>query len=126
MPPMVRRAIILSILAVQHKKTGAHGVAMIKKIGIGQLKVGMFVHDLCCDWMNHPFMRSRLLISSEAEISRIIDAGIHELYIDTDKGLDATDAPTEQEVKTALEHELLDIAARQTAPVKRVSVAEEI
>jgi HD-GYP domain-containing protein (c-di-GMP phosphodiesterase class II) len=99
---------------------------MIKKIGIAQLKVGMYVHDLCCDWMNHPFLRSRLLISSEAEIRKIADAGIHELYIDPARGLDVKDAPTAEEVKTTLEQELLDIASKQPAPALRVSVAEEM
>ncbi|RZI41851.1 HD-GYP domain-containing protein [Herbaspirillum sp. HC18] len=99
---------------------------MIKKIGVQQLKVGMYVHDLCCDWMNHPFMRSRLMVTSENEIQKIIDAGIHELYIDTDKGMDVADAPTAEQVRASLEKELADIAGRQPAPVARVSLAQEI
>lgn len=99
---------------------------MIKKIGIHQLRVGMFVHDLICHWMDHPFVRNRFLLSSDEEIRKIIDAGIHEVYIDTDKGLDARDAPTAEEVRKTLEKEIIDIASHQPAPIARVSLAEEI
>ncbi|GIZ52920.1 HD-GYP domain-containing protein [Noviherbaspirillum aridicola] len=98
---------------------------MIKKIGIAQLRVGMYVHDFNCDWMEHPFMRNRLLISSDDEIRKVIDAGIRELYIDTDRGLDAN-APTAEEVRTDIERELHRIATQQPAAPVRVSVAEEI
>ncbi|KRB88565.1 HD-GYP domain-containing protein [Noviherbaspirillum sp. Root189] len=99
---------------------------MIKKIGIRQLKVGMYVHDLSCHWMDHPFLRSQLMITSDEEIRKVVDAGIHELYIDTSKGLDVPDAPTAEEAKASLEHEMLDFARRQAAPAIRVSVAEEM
>jgi len=99
---------------------------MIKKIGVRQLKVGMYVHDLSCHWMDHPFVRNRLMITSEEEIRKVIDAGIHELYIDTEKGLDVADAPTVEQTRSALEKELVDIAARQPAAIARVSLAEEI
>ncbi len=99
---------------------------MIKKISVRQLKVGMFVHDLSCHWMDHPFVRNRLMITSDDEIRKVIDAGIHELYIDTEKGLDVPDAPTAEQVQQALETELTDMAARQPALVMRVTLAEEM
>jgi HD-GYP domain-containing protein (c-di-GMP phosphodiesterase class II) len=102
------------------------GAVMLKKILVRQLRPGMYVHDLICNWMDHPFMRNRLLVSSDEEISKIVDAGIHELYIDTAKGLDVQDAPTAEEVKKELEQQIVDIATRTPAPITRVSVAEEI
>jgi HD-GYP domain-containing protein (c-di-GMP phosphodiesterase class II) len=99
---------------------------MIKKIGVRQLKVGMYVHDLSCHWMDHPFVRNRLTITSDDEIRKIVDAGIHELYIDTEKGLDVADAPTAEQAQKALESELVDMAARQSTAVARVSLAEEM
>lgn len=99
---------------------------MIKKIAVSQLKVGMYVHDLSCHWMDHPFLRNRLMISSEAEIRNIIEAGIHELYIDTDLGLDVRDAPTAEQARSELEREIVDIAARRPATVARVSLREEL
>lgn len=99
---------------------------MIKKISVHQLKVGMHVRDLICHWMDHPFMRNRFVISSEDEIRKIIAAGIHEVHIDTDKGLDVKDAPTVEEVKNALEREITDIASGQQTSITRVSLTEEL
>ncbi|MEC4722493.1 HD-GYP domain-containing protein [Noviherbaspirillum sp. CPCC 100848] len=99
---------------------------MIKKIGVRELRVGMFIHDFSCHWMDHPFARSRLMLTSEDEIRKIIDAGIHEVYIDTSKGLDAAHAPTAEEARRDLEKELVAIAGREPAPVIRVSVADEL
>jgi HD-GYP domain-containing protein (c-di-GMP phosphodiesterase class II) len=67
---------------------------MLKKVDSSQLKVGMYIHDLSCDWMTHPFVRNRFKIGSEDEIRKIINAGIHDVVIDSDKGLDVQDAPT--------------------------------
>jgi HD-GYP domain-containing protein (c-di-GMP phosphodiesterase class II) len=80
---------------------------MIKKIAAERLKPGMFIHDLDCGWMAHPFLRSRFTLRSEIEIEKIAGAGIHEVYIDTDKGLDAADAPSEREVALSVEREML-------------------
>ncbi|MBB5019364.1 HD-GYP domain-containing protein (c-di-GMP phosphodiesterase class II) [Chitinivorax tropicus] len=98
---------------------------MIKKIDASQLKVGMYIHDLSCDWMSHPFVRNRFKLSSDTEIEKIIQAGIHDVYIDTDRGLDVSDAPTQNEVETALQQEMLEIVSRADPVIIRVSAAEE-
>lgn len=97
----------------------------IKKISTGQLRVGMFLHDLDCGWMDHPFVRSRFQVTDEAQIQKIIDAGIHDVYIDTARGLDVTDAPTAAEVRANIEQKMIEIATQPTAPIK-VDVASEI
>lgn len=98
---------------------------MLKKITVEQIKPGMYVHDLICDWMSHPFVRNQFPLKTEAEIQKIRDAGIHELYIDTDKGLDVSDAPTMEEVNAQLQAEMLE-AAQEPVPVIQVSVAAEL
>lgn len=99
---------------------------MIKKIRIDQLKVGMYVHDFNCNWLDHPFARNQLLVTSPDEVQKIREARIGDLYIDTDKGLDLAGAPTRDEVQLSLEKEMIAIAARNPAPILRTSVAEEI
>jgi HD-GYP domain-containing protein (c-di-GMP phosphodiesterase class II) len=99
---------------------------MIKRIDIGELKVGMFVHDLNCDWMSHPFLRNRFLLKHEEEIRKIADAGIHQVYIDTGKGMDMEHAPTQHEVRTQLEHEILDMARQHSTPPARVEAHVEL
>jgi HD-GYP domain-containing protein (c-di-GMP phosphodiesterase class II) len=98
---------------------------MLKKIDASQLKVGMYIHDLSCDWMTHPFVRNRFLLSSEAEISKIVEAGIHDVVIDSSLGLDVQDAPTLDEARAATEAEVNIIAAKPMV-VTRVSLAEEM
>jgi HD-GYP domain-containing protein (c-di-GMP phosphodiesterase class II) len=98
---------------------------MLKKVDSSQLKVGMYIHDLSCDWMTHPFIRNRFLISSQEEIRKIISAGIHDVVIDSSKGLDVEDAPTLAEAQAATEREIVEIVAK--APVQtRVSLGEEM
>jgi HD-GYP domain-containing protein (c-di-GMP phosphodiesterase class II) len=99
--------------------------AMLKKIDASQLKLGMYIHDLSCDWMTHPFVRNRFVLSSEAEIGKIRDAGIHDVVIDSERGLDVQDAPTVDEARAQTEAELTIIAARPVA-VTRVSLGEEL
>ncbi|WP_432381018.1 HD-GYP domain-containing protein [Duganella sp. P38] len=98
---------------------------MLKKVDSSQLKVGMYIHDLSCDWMTHPFIRNRFLLSSQDEIRKIINAGIHDVVIDSARGLDIEDAPTLAEAQEATEREIVEIAAK--APVQtRVSLGEEM
>lgn len=98
---------------------------MTKKIDVQQLRPGMYVADLGSDWMAHPFLRSSLMIKDETMIARIIDAGIHEVYIDPTKGLDVADAPSRQEVEHQLEQQMIQVAAEPT-PQRRVSAREEM
>lgn len=98
---------------------------MIKKIPVSSLKTGMYLHDLNVGWMDHPFVRSQFTIANEAEIAKIIDLGVRELYIDTARGLDIGDhAPTAKEVKAEIEAEIRK--AIDEPLLIRVSAAEEM
>ncbi len=99
---------------------------MIKKIKTEQLKVGMYVHDFNCGWLRHPFLTNSAKIRDDKAIEKIIDAGIRELYIDTDKGLDVADAPTEKEVNQEIQAELRKISKPKQIDTRRVSVQEEL
>lgn len=64
---------------------------MIKRIPISALKVGMYIADLNNDWIPHNNNRRRGVVRQEALIEKIAGLGVTELYIDTSKGLDASD-----------------------------------
>lgn len=98
---------------------------MIKCIDVNDLKVGMYIHDLNCDWMSHPFLVNRFKVKDESEIRKIADAGIHEVYIDTRKGMDLPSARSEGEVRKQLESELREIASRERTVTRHVEAAEE-
>lgn len=97
---------------------------MLKKVDSSQLRVGMFIHDLDCGWMEHPFVRNRFVITREDEIRKILSAGIRGVTIDCARGLDVIDAPTIEEAEAATEAEVAAIAAEPVVPL-RVSLAEE-
>ena len=72
---------------------------MIKRIRREQLKPGMYIHDLNCSWVDHPFLLNTLKVEDEATIAKIAEIGISELFIDTSKGLDVPDAQSEEDYK---------------------------
>lgn len=86
---------------------------MIKQIRTDQLKPGMYIHDLNCGWMDHPFLTSAFRVRDQATVDKIFNLGIRELYIDTVKGADVRDAPTQREVNADLERRLQEIARKQ-------------
>ena len=79
---------------------------MIKRIHSDQLKQGMFIHDLNCGWMSHPFARNSFMVEDDLIISKIIASGIHELYIDSQKGLDVEDAQTHDEYHAEMHEQI--------------------
>ena len=83
---------------------------MIKRIRSDQLQLGMFIHDLNCGWMEHPFALNSFKVNDEKTIEKIIASGIRELYIDSNKGLDVADAQTHDEYHAEL-HELITTLA---------------
>ena len=98
---------------------------MIKKIKVEQLKPGVFVHDFNSGWLHHPFLKNQAKIKTEEDVRKIIKYRVHEVYIDTDKGLDIDDAPTQQEVVEEIQTEI----DKLPAPVQResrVSLKQEI
>ena len=97
---------------------------MIKKIQARDLRPGMYIHDLDCGWTEHPFLRNRFLVGDEKQVRRIVSAGIHQLYIDSERGQDVADAPTQAEVESALDRDIAGTAAVRATP-PRASIDEE-
>lgn len=60
---------------------------MIKTIPVTQLRVGMYVHDLNCGWLDHPFARNRFSVDDAAVLRKILETGVTEVTIDTDLGV---------------------------------------
>jgi putative nucleotidyltransferase with HDIG domain len=61
---------------------------MLKEIGVGQVRLGMYVHEFSGAWIEHPFWRSRFTLDDQGDLSKIRDCGLRSLWIDTAKGLD--------------------------------------
>ena len=97
-----------------------------KRVRVEQLKPGMFIHDLCTDWMSHGFLKSRFTVKHAGQIDKIRAAGIRELYIDVGRGLDVEDAPTRAEFERMIETGLHKVIAVPRPLPAKVSIREEM
>lgn len=73
-----------------------------RSISIARLKVGMYLAGVDRSWLHTPFLRHKFLIKEEKEIIALQKAGIAEVVIDTDLGLDPDTPPPSQNTQ---EHE---------------------
>ena len=99
---------------------------MIKKITVAQLKPGVFVHDFNCGWLHHPFLTNHLKIKTEADIAKILQYQIQDVYIDTERGLDVEEAPTQAEVAEELQTEINNLPAAAASANPRVQLKAEL
>ncbi len=98
---------------------------MIKKIGVSDLQVGMFIQDLNCDWMDHPFLRRQFALSNEGQIVKIREAGIREVYIDAARGVDGPGQDA-VEVERELDREMVAFAKAVAPRQRQTSMREEV
>ncbi len=102
----------------------------IKKIPVTDLKLGMVISGYVCDWGGDPAHWGRKTIHQHAEIEKIKNNGIEEVYIDTALGPDVVNAPTLMEVQAAAAEEIKKIALKSPssspAPAKSKSMQDEL
>ncbi len=99
---------------------------MIKRVPTEQLQPGMYIHDLNCGWLSHPFVLNQFKLSSPAEIERIASYGIKEVYIDTELGSDVPGAQTQAEIHEELDRKLAGVASEREKPPPHTAVDEEM
>jgi len=99
---------------------------MLKRIGVEHLRTGMFIQELCGSWMEHPFWRTAFLLTDAADITRIRESGIKEVWIDTHKGLDIPEGKAKEDSDLQVEQELTEVASSAPKPVERASFAQEM
>lgn len=98
----------------------------IKRIPVSQLTTGMYIHDLNCSWMDHPFVTNSFLVKDDKRLREVLALGIRELYIDTRKGRDVQGAMLQTEVDSATAVEMRAIAESAPDMPHPVSLRAEI
>ncbi len=83
---------------------------MLKRISVDDLRPGMFVHELCGSWVDHPFWRRQFLIDGSGDIARLKSSRVRELWIDTARGADLP----QQSLATAVTQEDAERAIDET------------
>jgi HD-GYP domain-containing protein (c-di-GMP phosphodiesterase class II) len=86
----------------------------------------MYIHDLDCSWMEHPFLRHRFLVTDMDEVAKVHAAGIRRVVIDCGRGLDVDDAPTLEEADAQTELELAELAARPLPAPPHTTLGDEL
>lgn len=92
---------------------------MLKCIAVADLRVGMFVHEFCGAWMDHPFWKSKFLLKTDKDLQRIRASSITELWIDTSKGLDVESgvaSVSPEQSAAEVEQQLQVVAASSALP----------
>lgn len=86
---------------------------MLKRIDVNLLKPGMYIHDLNCAWLDHPFLTNSFAVRNVDTVARILGLGIHEVYIDTERGDDVPSGKLLADINADIESRLQEIV-RQT------------
>ena len=95
---------------------------MLKRIQIQHLTLGMYLHEFCGSWMEHPFWRTKFVLKDPKDLARIQATAIHECWIDTSKGLDVasgTSSVSREEVDAKIE---TDFSRLENLPPVQVSL----
>lgn len=104
---------------------------MHKKIRVDQLRLGMHVHELTGAWIDHPFWKSKFVLTDPADLLQLRQSGLNECVIDTSKGVDVDiDSPGEVAPKMAVPAVIKPPPAAPTMPdarpEPRVSLQQEM
>lgn len=102
---------------------------MLKKISVRDVKLGMYLQEVCGSWMEHPFWKKSFKLTSPKELATLMECGIQEIWIDTDKGLDVESSAvgqSEEEAKQNIELKLQQAVTTPTKPRPVFSMQEEL
>ena len=67
---------------------------MLKRVPTDKIVLGMFIHKLEGTWFQHPFWKSRFLITDPGMLETLTNSDVPSVMIDTSRGLDFSDQPS--------------------------------
>lgn len=97
----------------------------IKRVNVDQLRLGMFVHDLNCGWLQHGFLRQQFLLKHDGQIQKMKAQGLGEILIDTSRGDDVAAPAGEQHADSPRLQQVGNSSAGGALAPARVSQREE-
>jgi putative nucleotidyltransferase with HDIG domain len=102
---------------------------MLKRISVADVRLGMFVQELCGSWMEHPFWRTRFVLTDPRDLERLRQSSVRELWIDASQGLDVGDAMAAVTTREQAERVVADTltpVAMTPLPAVAVGLQEEL
>ncbi|MWV14457.1 DUF3391 domain-containing protein [Pseudomonas sp. L-22-4S-12] len=100
---------------------------MLKRIAVSELCLGMYIHEFCGSWMDHPFWKGRFLLDNDRDLLRIHASEIGEVWIDVSRGIDLAPGQRSRTVaEVAAETEARLLAVESKSAPARVDLAQEV
>lgn len=91
---------------------------MLRRLGREDVRLGMYIHSLEGPWFDHPFWRSRFLLTDPADLQAIRDSAVAAVVIDDSKSTQATAADSVQSMRAQFQLEEVARAAAESAQVE--------
>jgi putative nucleotidyltransferase with HDIG domain len=63
----------------------------LKRIPVAQVRLGMHLHALEGNWIDHPFWKTRFVLRDPADLKKLRASAVREVWIDAALGLDVAD-----------------------------------
>ncbi|RTL30384.1 MAG: HD-GYP domain-containing protein [Burkholderiales bacterium] len=89
---------------------------MLRKIPIQHVRIGMFVHEVCGSWLDHPFWRASFKIDTARQLQQL--AVVKEVIIDTSKGLDVAGGETQVALMDDVEVSTVEAGSSALMPLE--------
>ncbi|MBX9893928.1 MAG: HD-GYP domain-containing protein [Nitrosomonas sp.] len=96
---------------------------MIKKVQANEVRLGMYIHELRGNWMEHPFWRKSFKLDQQKDLDKLLGCSFDEIWIDTDKGLDIKNLQSDIKISPNSSVESPKPVIKSQTPV---SIAEEM
>jgi hypothetical protein len=95
---------------------------MLKRIEVGEVKLGMFIHKLEGPWLKHPFWRTKFLLTDPQTLAELRASEVEGVLIDVEKGddLSGSRAPAARALRRPL------VSATAPAGGAGVDVADRV
>jgi len=96
---------------------------MIKKVRASDVRLGMYIHEIKGNWLEHPFWRKSFKLEQQKDLDKLLDSKLTEIWIDTSKGLDVEET---KRVDAVVNQVAAEPKQPVKKPVKTVSLEQEL
>jgi len=73
---------------------------MLKKIAVTEVRLGMHLHAVEGSWLDHPFWKTKFVLSDERDLAKLRTSSVREVWINTALGLDVVNATVSDGAKS--------------------------
>ncbi|MEQ1807510.1 MAG: HD-GYP domain-containing protein [Burkholderiaceae bacterium] len=93
---------------------------MLKKIAVQELTLGMHLHEMCGAWLDHPFWKTKFVLTDPADLAKLRNSGVTHCVIDLAKSVQrsAPDVPPAAPATPSQAPELPATQTRATTPME--------